>query len=145
MATASSLSARRENPRPIAIAGSAPRATPARITTTTHTGDAAPVAASTARNMAAGAGPIPIAAISPAVGDLSKRFGVEAISHASHREDQFRIGVIALDMLAQAADVNVDGPRFDERVTAPHHVEQLFTGIHPHRMLHEKFQQLELA
>src|SRR5271154_5156470 len=144
-ATASSLSARRDSVRPSELAGIAARSSPTTITRTTQTGDAAPVAASTTRNMAAGARPIPIATISPAVGDLSKRFGVETITDASHREDQFGIGVVALDMLAQAADVNVDGPRFDERVASPHHVEQLFARIHTHRMLHEKFQQLELA
>jgi len=39
--------------------------------------DAAPVAASTTRNIAAGARPIPIAAIRLAVGVLSKRFGLK--------------------------------------------------------------------
>src|ERR1035437_7084962 len=144
-ATASSLSARRDSVRPIAVAEIAPSASPSTITTATHTPGAAPVAASTSRNIAAGARPIPIAAIRLAVGDLSKRFGVEAITDASHREDQFRVGVVALDMLAQAAHVHVDGSRFDERVAAPHHVEQLFARVHPHRMLHEEFQQFELA
>src|SRR5579862_137053 len=144
-ATASSRSARRDSERAIALKGIAPSASPSTITTAAHTHEAAPVAASTAKNIAGGARPSAIAAIRPDFGDLSKRFGVEAISHASHREDQFRIGVIALDMLAQAPHVHVNGPRFDERVAPPHHVEQLFARIYPHRMLHEEFQQFELA
>src|SRR4029077_18016928 len=121
-ATASRRSARRENELKMLVAGIAPSAIPSKITATTQCGESALVAASTTRRIAAGARPIPIAAMSRRVGDLSKRFRVEAIADASNRQNQFRVRVVAFDMLAQAADVYVDGARFDEGVAAPDHV-----------------------
>src|SRR5579885_1199484 len=76
---------------------------------------------------------------------LVKRAGVEAIADAAHSENQFGIGVVAFDVLTQAADVNIDGPRLHEGVASPYHVEQLLARVEPHRVLHEEAQQLELA
>src|ERR1700682_3851638 len=111
-------------------AGIAARATPTMPAVATQYGETAPVDASSVRRIAAGARPIPIAAMSQRVGDLSKRFRVEAIADASNRQDQFRVRVGAFDMLAQAAHMHVDRPRFDEGVAAPDHVEQLLAGVH---------------
>src|SRR5258708_38792415 len=98
------------------------------------------MAASTTSKTAAGARANPIAARSRRVGDLSKRFRVEAVADASNREDQFRIRVVAFDMLAEAAHVHVHRSRLDEGGAAPHHVEPLLAGTDAPPMLHEELQ-----
>src|SRR5258708_31484571 len=127
------------------MTGIAASASPITITVMTQKSGAAPVAASTTSKIAAGARPIPIAAMSRSLGELSKRFRVEAVTDASNRQDQFRVRVVAFDMLAEPAHVDVDSSRFDKSVAAPDHVEQLLARIDAHRMLHEELQQLELA
>src|SRR5262249_11393012 len=49
-----------------------------------------------------------------------KRVGVALVADTAHREDQLGRGVVALDALAEPADVHVDRPRLDVRVAAPH-------------------------
>src|SRR6185312_5465897 len=79
------------------------------------------------------------------VGNLSKRLWIEAIADAAHCENQLGIGVVALHLLAEAPDVNVDRARLDEGVTAPNQIKQLFATVNPGGMLDEKAQQFELA
>ena len=55
------------------------------------------------------------------------------------------MGVVALDALAQAADVHVHGARLDIDVVSPHQVEDLRAAEHPVGRLDEEFQQFELA
>src|SRR5215469_4119378 len=145
LATKSRRSARRDHPPPSATAKLIPTTTPRRITSAIHQGETAPSAPRTISSTAAGASPSRTAAAMRKVGALTKRLGVEAVADAADGEDQLRIGVVALDMLPQAANMNVDGAWLDERVAAPDHIEQLFARIHAHRMLDEELKQLEFA
>ncbi len=79
------------------------------------------------------------------MGNLSKRLWIEAITDAAHRKNQFGIGVVALDLLAQAPDVDVDGARLDEGVAPPNQIKQLFATVNPGGMLHKKTQQFKFA
>ena len=49
----------------------------------------------------------------------------------------------AVERLAQAADMHIDGTFVDVDVAAPHAIEQLLTGEHPAGTLHQKFEQPE--
>src|SRR5262249_49398992 len=110
-----------------------------------HAGARTPVDSMTTRASAGGRNPAATAATIRSITDLVKRLGVEAITDAAHGENQLRIRVILLDVLAQAAHVNVDGARLDESIAAPHQVKQLFARVDSHRMFDEEPQQFKLA
>src|SRR3984957_10741835 len=69
---------------------------------------------------------------------------VERIAGAAHGADRVD-GVAAVERLAQAADVDVDGALVDIDVAAPHPVEQLLAGEYPAGTLHQVFEQAELG
>src|SRR5580693_10069814 len=69
---------------------------------------------------------------------------VERIAGAAHGADRID-GVTAVERLAQAADMDVDGPLVDIDVAAPHPVEQLLAGKHPAGTFHQEFEQAELG
>ena len=48
----------------------------------------------------------------------------EAVADAAHREDQLRLARVALDLLAQVTDVDVDRPRLAVVGAAPEPLEQ---------------------
>src|SRR5579862_1959787 len=69
---------------------------------------------------------------------------VERIAGAAHGADRID-GVAAVERLAQAADMDVNGALVDIDVAAPHAVEQLLAGKHPAGAFHEEFEQAELG
>src|SRR3984893_2380096 len=69
---------------------------------------------------------------------------VERIAGATHGADRVD-GVAAVERLAQAADMDVDGALVDIDVAAPHAVEQLLAGKHPAGTFHQEFEQAELG
>src|ERR1700724_309218 len=68
---------------------------------------------------------------------------VERIAGAANGADRID-GVAAVERLAQAADMDVDGALVDIDVAAPHAIEQLLAGKYPAGALHPIFQQAEL-
>src|SRR6202035_5798177 len=54
-------------------------------------------------------------------------------------------GAAAIERLAQASDMDVDGALVDVDVTAPDAVEQLLARKHPARVLHQEFEQAEFG
>ena len=69
---------------------------------------------------------------------------VERIAGAAHGADRIG-GVAAVERLAQAADMHVDGALVDIDVAAPDAVEQLLARKHPAGPLHQKFEQAEFG
>src|SRR5580698_6032129 len=69
---------------------------------------------------------------------------VQRIAGAAHGADRID-GVAAVERLAQAADMDVDGALVDIDVAAPHPVEQLLAGEHPAGAFHQEFEQAELG
>src|SRR5580658_3293516 len=69
---------------------------------------------------------------------------VERIAGAAHGADRID-GVAAVERLAQAPDMDVDGALVDIDVAAPDAVEQLLAREHPAGTLHQKFKQPELG
>ncbi len=65
---------------------------------------------------------------------------VERIAGAADRADRIDL-VAAVERLAQAADMDVDGALVDVDLAAPDAVEQLLPREHPSRPLHQEFQQ----
>ena len=55
-----------------------------------------------------------------------------------------RSGATAVESLTQAADMDIDGPRFEIDVAAPGPVEQLFAAEDMTRLLHQDPQQAKL-
>src|SRR5512145_2572619 len=68
----------------------------------------------------------------------------EAIPGAAHGEDQLGIARVALDLLAQVADVDVDRARLPVVGAAPQALQQLAPGEHDARARREHHQHLEL-
>src|SRR5580704_9648587 len=68
---------------------------------------------------------------------------VERIAGATYGTDRVD-GVAAIERLAQAADMDVDGALVDIDVAAPYPVEQLLAREHPAGTFHQKFEQAEL-
>src|SRR5512136_230182 len=66
--------------------------------------------------------------------------GGEAIAGAAHRLDE-PVAVEALERLAEAPDVHVDGPLLDVHVTAPDAIQQLPAAVDPLRVRHEEAEQ----
>ena len=60
-------------------------------------------------------------------------------------DDGFDLRAGGAKLRAQAADVDIDRPRFDEAVVSPHPFEQAVPREHAVAVLDEKLQQLELA
>src|SRR5262249_36945075 len=60
---------------------------------------------------------------------------VERIAGAAHGTNRIG-GAAAVERLAQASDMDVDGALVDIDVAAPHPVEQLFAREHPTGILH---------
>src|SRR5580692_1597331 len=69
---------------------------------------------------------------------------VERIAGAAYGADRID-GVAAVERLAQAADMDVDGALVDIDVAAPHAVEQLLAGKHPAGAFHQELEQPELG
>src|SRR5579885_1160534 len=144
-ATASIRSALRRHSSATAHAAAPPPAIPSPRAAATVHGEAAPVAARTTRTITSGISPAITARNTRSQDELAKRLRVEAVAHAANREDQLGVRIVAFDMLAQPPHVNIDRSRFDERVSPPDHIEQLFARIDAHRVLDEEFQQFEFA
>src|SRR3954464_10871057 len=69
---------------------------------------------------------------------------VEGVAGAADGPD--RIGLVAaVERLAQAADMDVDGALVDVDLAAPHAVEQLLAREHAARPLHQEFEQTILG
>ena len=68
----------------------------------------------------------------------------EAVARAAHREDQLGLARVALDLLPQVADVDVDRARLAVVRAAPDALEQLAPAEHDARVGGERAQQLEL-
>src|SRR5580704_15355247 len=69
---------------------------------------------------------------------------VQRVAGAAHGADRID-GVAAVERLAQAADMDVDGALVDIDVAAPHPVEQLLAGKNPAGAFHQVFEQAELG
>src|ERR1700731_2919238 len=67
---------------------------------------------------------------------------VQRIAGAAHGADRVRHAA-AVERLAQAADMDVDGALVDIDVAAPDLVEQLLAGKHPAGAFHQEFDQAE--
>src|SRR5262249_58282598 len=72
-------------------------------------------------------------------GGLGERVS-ERVAGAAHGADRIG-GVTAVERLAQAADVDVDGALVDIDLTAPHAVEKLFAREHAAWSLHQELEQ----
>src|SRR3954454_12890511 len=68
----------------------------------------------------------------------------EVVPHAAHGEEELRILRIALHLLAQMADVDVDRAWVAEGRVAPQAVEQHRAAEHPARVAGEDREDLEL-
>src|SRR3984957_3574654 len=69
---------------------------------------------------------------------------VERVARAAHGADRIG-GAAAIERLAQAADMDVDGAFVDIDVAAPDAVEQLLAREHAAGILHQEFEQAELG
>src|SRR5580704_6649423 len=69
---------------------------------------------------------------------------VERIAGAADGADRVD-GVAAVERLAQAADMDVDGALVDIDVAAPDAIEQLLAGEHPAGAFHQEFEQAEFG
>src|SRR5579859_5827679 len=79
--------------------------------------------------------------------DLSRAFHeaiVECIAGTAHGADRVG-GAAAVERLAQAPDMNIDGALVDVDIAAPNTVEQLLAREHATRILHQEFQQTEFS
>src|SRR5262245_37265447 len=90
-------------------------------------------------------------AIAPSTGSTScgarlpvQGVRIELVADPSNGDDELRLGIVLLDVLAQAADVHVDRTRLHVYVATPHQVQQLEPVVDPMRMRHEELEQLEL-
>src|SRR5881394_2673223 len=68
----------------------------------------------------------------------------EAVAHAAHGEDVLRLLGVALELLAQMADVHVDRAWIAIRRVAPHALEQHVPREHPPRRSRQRAEDLEL-
>src|SRR6188768_665168 len=68
----------------------------------------------------------------------------EAVPRAPHREDQLRLARVALDLLPEMADVDVDRARLAVVGTPADALEQLSAAEHDPRLRREQREQLEL-
>src|SRR5215216_4449969 len=68
---------------------------------------------------------------------------VERIAGAAHGADGVALA-LAVERLAQTADVDVDGALVDVDVAPPNAVEQLLARKHPAGTLQQEFQQTKL-
>src|SRR5579863_2011096 len=68
----------------------------------------------------------------------------EAVPDAAQGFQILRMAGIALDLLAQSANVNVDGTRRDEGSLLPNRIEELIASQNPSAVVGEIFEQAEL-
>src|SRR4051794_4981567 len=68
----------------------------------------------------------------------------EAVADTTDGEDQLRLARIALELLAQVADVDVDRARLAVVRASPEPLEQHLPRVHPARVRGEYPQELEL-
>src|SRR5205085_12067621 len=68
----------------------------------------------------------------------------EVIPHATHREEELRLLRVPLELLAQVANVHVDGPRIAVRRVAPQPLEQHRPAVHASGAARERGEDLEL-
>src|SRR3954468_3437252 len=69
----------------------------------------------------------------------------EAVARAADREDQLGRLRLLFELLAQVADVHVDGARVAVGAVAPDRAQQLLAVVQPPRLVHQALQQLELG
>src|SRR5215208_1597082 len=70
----------------------------------------------------------------------------ECIAHAPHRPDVARLGGIGLDLVANVADMNVDGPLVGlQRLIVADQLQQLGAGVDATRATGHMAQQVELG
>src|SRR3954453_4212390 len=67
----------------------------------------------------------------------------EAISDAAHREDVLGLLRVGLELLAEVADVHVDGPRVAVRRVAPHARQEHVAREHAPGARGERVEDLE--
>src|SRR3954454_13905293 len=68
----------------------------------------------------------------------------EAVADPAHGEEVLRLLGVALELLAQVADVDVDRPRVAVRAVAPDAGEEHVARPHPARVRRERGEDLEL-
>src|SRR5437762_8262628 len=68
----------------------------------------------------------------------------EAVAHAAHGEDVLRLLGVALELLAQMANVHVDGARVAIRGIAPYALQQHVAREHPPGRSRQRAEDLEL-
>src|SRR5687768_15853905 len=67
----------------------------------------------------------------------------EAVPDAAHRLEATRIAGVLLDLLAQPADVHVDGPGVVAEWVSPDALEELIAREHAARLPHQVDEQIE--
>jgi hypothetical protein len=70
---------------------------------------------------------------------------IQRIAGRPNRADRINIAVLAVQGLAQATHMNVDGPGLHIDLAAPDGVQQLFPGKDASWILHEVVKQAELG
>src|SRR5258708_6509266 len=70
----------------------------------------------------------------------SDRLGIQSVPRGADGTDHVQF-TIDIHGLAQAPDMHIDRSWLDMNIVAPHSVQQLLTGKHTARVLHEEFQQ----
>src|SRR5580704_17039719 len=105
---------------------------PIATTRTIQINPMAPANPSATRATAGGSRLRTTAAASRRLDDLPKRVRIKAITDAANGQNQLGLGVVALDLLAQASYVNVHGAWLNEGIATPYEIEQLLAAIHTH-------------
>src|SRR5689334_24961513 len=83
----------------------------------------------------------------PRLGGLNRcisRLLAEAVADAAHSEEELRLLGVALELLAQVADVDVDGARVAVLGVAPDVLEQRLAAEHAARRARQRREDLEL-
>src|SRR5262245_21894018 len=102
---------------------SSPIASPAISAPIAHGHASRPATGNTPSKIAGGTSVSSTAAARRSFIDLPKRFRIETVADTADGQNQFGIGVVAFDMAAQAAHVDVNRARLDEGVAPPYQVE----------------------
>ena len=72
-----------------------------------------------------------------------RRGGTEIIPDAPLGQEQFRPGRMELQLLAQAADMDIHRTRIPEIVIAPDEIQKLFPAVDLAGVLHQKEHEVE--
>ena len=106
-----------------AAAATAPTPSPVVDTAITSQIETVPIAANTASKSTSGKRPATTARTTRSRYELAKRLRVKPITHTANRQNQFRVRVVAFDMLAKPPHVHINRPRFHEGIAPPDHIE----------------------